>query len=175
MTGDTSWDDDDDAFIAHDLGYTGDGDNASALASFDGYAPAAGDGADDGWGLVDPLASDEEAGEILMALFTVTNPAGTVSATATLGGRLQQIDLSANVVAMTESQLADEITVLAGLAAQKAQAAQHTVTVELMRTMGHDRVMTSGFLEYTLGLPSPEAVDAHAARVFAARYPLPGD
>lgn len=73
---------------------------------------------------------------------------------------------------MTEAQLAEEIVVLAGLAAHKAQAAQHAVTVHLMRTMGHDSVMTSGYIEHDLGLPSPETAEARRADVFAARYTL---
>jgi hypothetical protein len=95
-----------------------------------------------------------------------------VSATATIGGRLQQVELSANVTKMTETQLADEITLLADLAAQKAHAAQHAVIVDLTRTMGYDSIVTSGFLEHDLGLPSPETVAARRAEVFAARYTL---
>lgn len=119
--------------------------------------------------------SEEESGQVVEAFFTVTNPAGTVSATATIGGRLHQVELSANATEMTESQLADEILVLADLAAQKAKAAQHAVTVELMRTMGYDSVVTSGFLEHDLALPSPETVAARRAEVFAARYALHDD
>jgi hypothetical protein len=119
--------------------------------------------------------SEEESGQVVEAFFTVTNPAGTVSATARIGGRLHQVELSANVTEMTESQLADEILVLADLAAQKAQAAQHAVVTGLMRTMGHDSVMTSGFLERDLGLPSPETVAARRAEVFATRYALQDD
>jgi hypothetical protein len=105
----------------------------------------------------------------------VTNPAGTVSATATIGGRLHQVELSANVTDLTESELAEEILVLADLAAQKAKAAQHAVTVELMRATGRDSVVTSGFLERELGLPSPETVAANRAEVFATRYALHDD
>ncbi len=119
--------------------------------------------------------SEEESGRVVEAFFTVTNPAGTVSATATIGGRLHQVELAANVTDMTESQLAEEILVLADLAAQKAQAAQHAVVTNLMRTMGHDAVTTSGFLERDLGLPSPETVAARRAEVFATRYALHDD
>lgn len=151
MAGDTTrnvpWDDDDDDF--------------GALPANEG---------DYGWGSADPLGSEDVADQVLTALFTVTNPAGTVSATAAIGGRVQQVDLSANVVNMTEAQLADEIVVLADLASQKAQAAQHAVIVELMRTMGHDPIVSSGFIEHDLGMPSPETVDARRAQVFAARY-----
>jgi hypothetical protein len=89
-----------------------------------------------------------------------------------IGGRLHRIDLSANAADMTEAQLVDEIVFLAGLAAEKAQAAQHAVIVQLMRTMGHDSVMTSGYIEHDLGLPSPQTAEARRADVFAARYAL---
>jgi hypothetical protein len=132
---------------------------ASALAALGEFSPV----------------SEAEADEVLNALFTVTNPAGTVSATAAIGGRLQQIALSAKATDMTETELAEEICVLADLARQKAHAAQHAVIVQQMRSMGHDSVMTSGFLERDLGLPSPETVEARRAEVFAARYPFDDD
>jgi hypothetical protein len=153
MTGDVPSDDDDDAL---EFGDPRDYDEASALDVIGEYSPILDQGDDR------PLA----------ALFTVTNPAGTVSATAMIGGRLHRIDLSANAADMTEAQLADEIVVLAGLAAEKAQAAQHAVIVQLMRTMGHDSVMTSGYIEHDLGLPSPQTAEARRADVFAARYAL---
>jgi hypothetical protein len=156
MTGDSPWqtpwgDEDDDAT---DVGYPG-GDGESALDVVSDYSP------------YPEKASDQT----VEAFFTVTNPAGTVSATAVIGGRLQQVELSEKVTDMTEAQLVDEIILLADLAAQKAKAAQHAVVVQLMRTMGYDAVVTSGFLEHDLGLPSPETAAARRAEVFAARYP----
>lgn len=59
--------------------------------------------------------------------FTVTNPAGTVSATSELGGATREVQLSPSVCSITESQLAEEILQIASLAAQKAQAAQYAV------------------------------------------------
>jgi hypothetical protein len=153
MTGDRPWDDDDDTL---EFGDPGDDDGASALDAIGDYSPVFDEGDDR------PLA----------ALFTVTNPAGTVSATATIGGRLHRVELSAKATDMTEAQLADEIVVLAGLATQKAQAAQHAVIVDLMRTMGHDSVMTSGYIEHDLGLPSPQTAEARRADVFATRYAM---
>jgi hypothetical protein len=154
MTNDSTrhadWDDDDD-----DDRHGGE----SALDALAEYSPG----------------SEEEADQVLAALFTVTNPAGTVSATAAIGGRLQQIALSAKATDMTETELAEEICVLADLARQKAHAAQHAVIVQQMRSMGHDSVMTSGFLERDLGLPSPDTVEARRAEVFAARYPFDDD
>lgn len=106
-----------------------------------------------------------------MALFTVTNPPGTVSATATIGGCVRHIDIH-DASSFTEAQLADEIVTLAELAKAKARAAQHAVTVELMRGLGHDRVGLRGYLQHSIELPSPEVVTARTAEVFAARYPL---
>jgi ESX secretion-associated protein EspD/H len=163
VTGDPPWGapwDDDDG--APEFGNPGNPGNAGGASAVD----AGGD-----------CSSVSEAGsdQVVEAFFTVTNPAGTVSVTATIGGRLHKVELSANVTEMTESQLADEILVLADLAAQKAKAAQHSVTVELMRTMGYDSVVTSGFLEHDLALPSPETVAARRAEVFATRYALEDD
>src|SRR5215212_7199310 len=153
MSGEAPWDDDDDAL---EFGGPGDEGGASPLDAIGEYSPI----------------FDQADERPQTALFTITNPAGTVSATAMLGGRLHRVELSANATDMTETQLADEIVVLAGLAAQKAQAAQHAVVVQLMRTMGHDSVMTSGYIEHDLGLPSPETAEARRADVFAARYAL---
>ena len=94
-----------------------------------------------------------------------------VSATAALDGRIQQIELSPKVTAMTESQVAEEVTVLAGLARQRARAGQHALIVEFMRRLGDDRVVTAGFLEHELGLPSPATARDEVAQVFATRYP----
>lgn len=65
MTGDAPWDDDDDG---PELGVPGDDDAASALDAIDVISPIVDEG-DDG---------------LLAALFTVTNPTGTVSATAAI-------------------------------------------------------------------------------------------
>ncbi|TQR84468.1 YbaB/EbfC family DNA-binding protein [Mycobacterium hodleri] len=107
--------------------------------------------------------------------FTAANPQGSVAATANLGGRIQRVDLTARAMDMTEAELAEEIVVIAGLASEKSQAAQHAVAVELMRSMGHDRVSTSGYLEYTVGLPSPNTAEARAAEIFATRYARDSD
>lgn len=103
------------------------------------------------------------------AFFTVTNLPGTVSATAVLGGRLQQVDVH-DVSRFDEAQLAEEILELAALAKEKAQAAQHEVIVELMRRLGHDRAGMSAFLTYSIGLPSFDVVSQRLAAAFAARH-----
>ena len=117
---------------------------------------------------LDTYDADDETLDIL--LFTVTNPAGSVTVSAQIDGRVHRVELSADVTRMTEAQLAGEIEVLARLARQEALAGQHALLVESMHELGHDRVATRGFLLRNLGLPSPEDVHAEKTRVFATRY-----
>ncbi|MGE7002991.1 hypothetical protein ACQKHK_12765, partial [Staphylococcus capitis] len=84
-----------------------DDDNYSALDAFDEYVPASEDGVEQ---------------EHSSPLYTVTNPARTVSVTVCLDGRVDHVELAANVTDMTERELADEITVIADLARQKARS-----------------------------------------------------
>ena len=105
-----------------------------------------------------------------MPLFTVTNPPGTVTVTTFMDGRVQQIDLSPKVTDMTETDLADEIVVIAGLATQDARSAQYAFMLDGMRQQGHDDVATRDFLARDLDLPTPEQAEAARAQVFATRY-----
>jgi hypothetical protein len=103
-------------------------------------------------------------------LFTVTNPPGTVSVTVMADGGPTQIDLAPRAVDMTESQLAEEISLMARLAGQNALAGQHVLISGIMRRLGHDRLSVQSYLEHELGLPSAETVLAAKAEIFAARY-----
>ncbi|MEH3131366.1 MAG: YbaB/EbfC family DNA-binding protein [Mycolicibacterium neoaurum] len=116
-------------------------------------------------------ATDEPADtQVDALLFTVANPADSVSATALIGGQIYRIDLSPQVESMTEAELSDEILFIASLASQQALAGQHLLVSAHMTSMGSDRVATQSFLEHSLRLPTPEAVLATKARVFADRY-----
>ena len=108
--------------------------------------------------------------DVMTLLFTATNPPGTVSATAVMDGRTVRIDLSQQVTDMTETQLAQEITIIAGLAQRQAQAAQHAMAANVMQRLGHDGASTESYLERELGLPSPQTVLSERAQLFAARY-----
>ena len=105
-------------------------------------------------------------------LFTLTNPPGTVTVTTFMDGRVHQIDLSPKVTTMTETHLAEEIVVIAGLATQDARSAQYAFMLEGMRQQGHDNVATRDFLARDLDLPSPE--EAEAARRTGFRDPVCG-
>ena len=67
---------------------------------------------------------------------------------------------------MTETDLAEEIVVIAGLATQDARSAQYAFMLDGMREQGHDDVGTRDFLSRDLDLPTPEqAGPARAAAV----------
>lgn len=124
-----------------------------------------------------PVLSDEESvGTSTLddaghdAYFTVTNPPGTVTVSVLLDGRVSDVGLGPTVGALTETSLAEEIVVLAGLATQDARAAQYAYMLEGMNAQGHDTVATRDFLERDLQLPSPEQASAARAAVFAERY-----
>jgi hypothetical protein len=154
------WEDDDE--IA-------DFDEQSVLDAFDIYAPKGHtDDADDSRGFSRP--SDDDGDDVQTLLFTATNPPGTVSVTALLDGRILRVDLDPQVETLTEAQLAEEISIIANMARQQARAAQHVVTMEFMRRLGHDQVVTRSYLEHELGLPSPQTVLAEKAELFASRY-----
>lgn len=113
---------------------------------------------------------DVEPELVTTVLFTASNPSGTVSVSTMINGQAVRVDLSSDVVRMTESQLSEEITVISKIAGRQALAAQHALAGEMMRKLGHDNASTRGFLETELGLPSPERVLAEKHEVFRSRY-----
>ena len=141
----------DDLAAALDFSAPGSPAPASDLDAFDIYAPA-----------------DEEPPA---PGATVTNPPGSVTVSAFVDGRVERIELSPRASRLTESELAAEIVVVAGLAAQEAKSAQYTVMLDGLRERGHDDAGTRDFLTRDLGLPSPEQAQADRARVFSTRYP----
>lgn len=114
--------------------------------------------------------AEDDAARSPDSVVTVTNPPGTVSVSAFLDGRISRIELSEKAGGLTESVLADEVVVVAGLAARDAQSAQYASMLEGMREQGHDDAATRDFLTRDLGLPSPEQARAERARVFSTRY-----
>ena len=117
----------------------------------------------------DPEESEEDEDETVMT-FTVTNPPGTVTVTAFPNGCPMQIDLETRAVDMTESQLAEEILLIAKLAEQNALAGQHLIMAAIMNRAGMDQFATRTYLEHDLGLPTVESVLSDKAQIFATRY-----
>lgn len=107
-------------------------------------------------------------------LFTASNPSGSVSATVLINGRVIQVDLSPEVVQMTERVLSDEILLVTSLARLQARAAQHMLITECLTRLGHDRVAVTATLEHEMGLPSPQSVREQRAAAFRARSDVYG-
>lgn len=145
----------------------------SSLDALGDYAPAT-ESVDSGTELdaLDGLTEQEDEPDL--ALFTVTNPQGSVSVTALMDGRVQHITVTDKASSMSESALSEEIFVIADLARQKARAAQHTFMVENMSEMTGDgeqqNALLHEFVGMTLNLPTPEEAAAREAEVFASRY-----
>lgn len=125
------------------------------LAALDGHAPT---------------HPDTAGADVEQRPFTVTNPPGTVTVAAHPDGRVERIELSPGAVRMSERELAEEIVVIAGLAAQDAKSAQYETMLAGMRAHGHDDLATREFLQRDLDLPTPEQAHARRAEVFATRY-----
>ncbi len=148
-----------------------------AAAAWDDFAPPAEaletGGAEETGETLDALqslteADEEDYGDL--ALYTVTNPTKSVAVTALMDGRIQFVKLTDKVERMTESDLADEIFVLADLARQKARAGQYSF---LLDSLGDDAEGTKTLRELvdlTLNLPTPEEAAAKEEEVFAKRY-----
>lgn len=85
------------------------------------YAPATPEEATTVLEAIDSVTHAPEEAEDVIALFTVTNPPGTVSVSALGDGAIERVALSADVTRLTESQLAEEILVIAHLAAQRGK------------------------------------------------------
>ncbi len=157
-----------------DFGTDDDHDPESGLADLDEYAPAeiadavtVEDIIDSQTGDADEHADDEAPGP----MFTVTNPPGTVSVSSLMDGSIQQIDLAPSVTTMTESQLAEEIRVIADLARRKGLAGQHTFMTNMLYSEAHHNgADVREVLEQGLELPSPQQADEAQADVFASRY-----
>ncbi|OBG85369.1 hypothetical protein A5699_24770 [Mycobacterium sp. E802] len=147
--------------------YVAGAQDSDALGALDIFAPDDEEFCDDRDGLDGALYAGETLED---PVFTVTNPAGTISATAYFTGPVQRIDLDASVVRMTEHELAEEIQVIAELAQLKARSVAHTFLLEGMTRMGHDRSEWSSILNRDINLPSPDQADEKIAEVFATRY-----
>jgi hypothetical protein len=165
-------DEDDDDGLAALAFFAPEPSDASDLDALGDYAPSDEVPDDEYLGADEAPApdDDEQDDEQPVSVFAVTNPPGTVTVTTFMDGRVHQIDLSPKVTTLTETQLAEEIVVIARLATQDARAAQFSFMLEGMNQQGHDEVATRDFLTRDLDLPSPEQATATRAEVFAHRY-----
>jgi hypothetical protein len=153
-------DGDHDDLAALDFSAAGSDAGETDLGEILGDYPAADPGAPD------PILDVDGSGP----MFTVTNPPGTVTVTTYMDGRVHRVDLSPQAAAMPETQLGEEIVVIAGLATQDARSAQYTLMLDGMREQGNDDAATRDFLTRDLDLPTPEQAQAARAELFTTRY-----
>jgi hypothetical protein len=146
-----------------------DREEASTLDELGEYGPAE-VAEPDALAAVDPLAADDDPdNDAQMPPISATNPPGTVTVTAHLDGLVQQVELSASTTTMTESQLAEEVRVVADVAAKKATSAMYSFMVELMVAQGIGRETAETFMQSNMSLATPQ--QARAAEVeLAARH-----
>jgi hypothetical protein len=158
-----------------------EGDERSGVDALDEYVAAEPEDAGTELEAIDAVteaaAEPEPDEEDNVQLFTVANPSETVAVSALIDGRTHRVDLSPKATSMSETELADEILVLADLARQKGLAGQHTYLLEnatlseTMRDMGLDgSSVLRDFMENGMGLPTPEKAAEAQAEVFASRY-----
>ncbi|MBI3228477.1 MAG: YbaB/EbfC family DNA-binding protein [Mycolicibacterium cosmeticum] len=152
---DSPWDSEDDG--------THQADEGLVFEAFAAYAPT---GAELGWKSTVSATADE----LQTVVFTAINPAGTVSVTALMDGRLVRVELTPGVHSMTETELEEEVVVIARLATRQALAGQHLIISALMQRLGQDPANTRSFLERDLHLPAPDVVLAERAQLFSAGY-----
>ena len=160
-------DEDYDDLSALHFTYADDGSNDPGLDVFGTYEEIVASG-DTGF---DNAITDAGDGENLAApLFSVTNPPETVTVTVFMDGRVHEIELAPKAVNLTERDLAEEILVVADLAAKQAKSAQYSAMLAGMREHGHDDAATRDFLTRDLDLLTPEQADDARAQVFSTRY-----
>lgn len=148
----------------------------STVAALGEYSPVVAEPAESELNALSEEADTEDDDPLERFTFTVTNPPGTVTVSAIMDGSVRQIDVSPKVTSMTETQLAEEILVVADLARQKAQAGEHTYITENsampdVPQLGFDGDEVVRYLvEDAMGLPTPAQAQAVQAEVFATRY-----
>lgn len=177
--GDYQSDADDSVSDAFDFSVKQPTTDESGFDALDDYAPQDTVDVADDLHAIDP-AADIPAGEVdevAPYLSSVTNPPESVTVSALMGGSVFQVELSPKVTQMTESELADEILVIADLARQKAMASQtkylseSDFLIEGMSGVGLDSsTVVKEFFETGMNFPSAEAAEAAQAEVFATRY-----
>ncbi|OBG85134.1 hypothetical protein A5699_25240 [Mycobacterium sp. E802] len=122
---------------------------------------------DDGFGAIDGQGQPEDEEQI--PVVQVTNPPGTVTVTAYLNGSVAQVDLDPAATRLTEAQLADEIRFVAGVAAKRATAVTHVVTVNMLVEQGMDFREARDFVGTNMPFATPEQA-GEADRALIARH-----
>lgn len=184
---DHSWDDHDDEHLAEpdgaldyfatdgtedpdpedsglDLIVTSD-ENPGASAETDSYAVAMET-------VATPAADDEEAQDDnapRVVVFAVADPAGNVTAEASIAGSIQRIKLAPGAASLTEADLTRSILATAKLANMKGRAVQRALIEGVLAAEGLDEDRVEAIIETNApDLPTPRQADAAVAAAEAA-------
>ncbi|CDP89112.1 MULTISPECIES: hypothetical protein [Mycolicibacterium] len=113
----------------------------------------------------DDGSDDESSGPVT---FGVTNPAGTITAQATISGAINRIELSPSITSMTESDLARDIMATATLANLQGRAIQRAMVQSLLMHQGMDPQTAAQFIDEMIDLPTPAQAEAAQTEATAA-------
>jgi hypothetical protein len=109
-------------------------------------------------------SDDESSGPVT---FGVTNPAGTITAQATISGAINRIELSPSITSMTELDLARNIMTTARLANLQGRAIQRAMVQSLLMNQGLDQDVAAQFIDDITDLPTPAQAEAAQAEATA--------
>ncbi len=104
-----------------------------------------------------------------VVVFAVSDPAGNVTAEASISGSIQRIKLAPGAAAATETELARSILSTAKLANMKGRAVQRALIESVLRAEGLDDERVEAIIEANASdLPTPRQADDAVAEVEAA-------
>lgn len=178
---DHTWDDDDPedeqvpsdldalSFDDHQHGHDDHEDDWSGLDAFTADEPPGGPTTDFADLPAPAPANDDESDDTSSGpvTFGITNPAGTITAQATISGAINRIELSSATTSMTESDLARDIMSTAELANIQARAIQRAMVQSLLMHQGMDQDVAAQFIDDISDLPTPAQSEAAQAEAMA--------
>ena len=115
----------------------------------------------------DGEAQDDEAPRVVV--FAVSDPAGNVTAEASIAGSIQRIKLAPKATSMTETELSRSILATAKLANMKGRAVQRALIEGVLAAEGLDDERVEAIIEMNApDLPTPRQADDAVAAAEAA-------
>lgn len=115
----------------------------------------------------DEETPDDDAPRVVV--FAVSDPAGNVTAEASIAGSIQRIKLAPKAASMPEAELARNILATAKLANMKGRAVQRALIEGVLAAEGLDDERVEAIIETNApDLPTPQQADAAVAEAQAA-------
>ncbi|MDX1878390.1 hypothetical protein ACJH6J_12980 [Mycobacterium sp. SMC-18] len=138
-------------------------DDETAGSYADAMAPNVGGAVDD----ADDETPDDDAPRVVV--FAVSDPAGNVTAEASIAGSIQRIKLAPKAASMPEAELARNILATAKLANMKGRAVQRALIEGVLAAEGLDEERVETIIEMNApDLPTPRQADDAVAEAEAA-------